>query len=386
MKRLVLAGGGHAHLHVLKTLARNRWPGVEVVLVTPYARQVYSGMLPGWIAGHYALDACVAALRPLAEAAGVSLVEDTVTGLDPQRRIVRCASTGDLAYDVVSLDIGAQVDDASLLATTSTLLPIRPIERFISEWPRFLERCIVGHRARIAVVGGGAAGIELALAMRHRLSNVLPDDAVQMLLVAGRGLLEGHGQAVVRKVRRALDRHAVAVRETYAAGCDGGVVFPDEQGFAADLVVAATGVRPPAWLAGTGLALAKDGFLAAGAGQQSVSHPQVFAGGDIATRLDRPHAKSGVYAVRAGPVLAKNLHRALTGQPPTAYAPQRRSLYLLSTGPQSAIASWNGWTAEGQWVWRWKDWIDRRFMEQYADGVRRVEDGADSRHHNGSAP
>ena len=372
MKRLVLAGGGHAHLHVLQSLARKKWldgglaGGLDVVLVTPHARQVYSGMLPGWIAGHYRLDECVAPLQPLVDAAGVRFVRDHVIGLDPQRRILRCAAADDIPYDVLSLDIGAEIDLSTLAATTAPLLSIRPIERFIVDWSRALESCIHAGRARIAVVGGGAAGVELALAMRYRLLKDLRADAVEVLLIEGRRLLNGHGKTVVSRVGKALGKHGVASISSYAAGGEGGVLFPDGRRFDADIVVAATGSAAPRWLAGTDLALAQDGFVAVGAGQQSVSHANVFAAGDIASRVDRPHAKSGVYAVRAGPVLAENLRRTLNGQAPLSYVPQRRSLYLLATGPQQAIASWNGWTTEGHWVWRWKDWIDRRFMKQYA--------------------
>lgn len=366
MKRLILAGGGHAHLHALKSLARQAWPGVEVVLVTPHARQVYSGMLPGWIAGHYQLDECVAQLKPLVDAAGVRLVKDSVIGLDPRRRILRCAAAGDMAYDLLSLDVGAQVDLSTLAATTATLLPIRPIERFIVDGSRALEACVRAGRGRIAVVGGGAAGVELALALRHRLLQDLPADAAEVLLVEGRGLLSGHGPAVVERVRKMLSQRGVVTKAGYAAGCDGGLLFPDGSRFDADAVIAATGVTSAPWLSESHLALAQDGFVAVGDGQQSVSHANVFAGGDIASRVDQPHAKSGVYAVRAGPVLTENLRRYLSGEGLEPYAPQRRSLYLLATGPRHAIASWNGWTAEGQWVWRWKDWLDRRFMKQYA--------------------
>lgn len=366
MKRLILAGGGHAHLHVLKSLARRAWPGVEVVLVTPHARQVYSGMLPGWIAGHYQLDECVAQLKPLVDAAGVRLVKDSVIGLDPRRRILRCAAAGDMAYDVLSLDVGAQVDLSTLAATTAPLLPIRPIERFIVDWSRVQDACIRAGRGRVAVVGGGAAGVELALAVRHRLLKDLPADAAEVLLVEGRGLLSGHGPAVVKRVRKMLSQRGIAAKAGYAAGCDGGLLFPDGSRFDADAVIAATGVTSAPWLSESHLALAQDGFVAVGDGQQSVSHANVFAGGDIASRVDQPHAKSGVYAVRAGPVLTENLRRYLSGEGLVPYAPQRRSLYLLATGPRHAIASWNGWTAEGQWVWRWKDWLDRRFMKQYA--------------------
>jgi pyridine nucleotide-disulfide oxidoreductase family protein len=364
VKRLVLAGGGHAHLHVLKTLAAGAWPGVEVVLVSPYARQIYSGMLPGWIAGHYRLDQCAALLAPLAKAASVRFIEDSVTGIDAARNLIHCATAGDVDYDALSLDTGARVDVSGLAATGTDLLAIRPLEDFIAAWVRQVDTFTAAGKARVAVVGGGAAGIELALAMRYRLVAVLGQEQAKVFLVTG-PLLEGHGRGVAARVARVLERSGVKRLQGHASGSATGLHLADGRELAVDLLVAATGVAPPAWLAGSGLALAGDGFVAVGEGQQSRSHANVFAGGDIATRIDAPHAKSGVYAVRAGPVLSLNLRRFLAGQPIAPHRPQRRTLYLLATGPKQAVVSWAGWSAEGAWAWRWKDWIDRRFMRQY---------------------
>ena len=159
------------------------------------------------------------------------------------------------------------------------------------------------------------------------------------------------------------------MREGRAVGVEGGLLIDGEQMLAVDAIIAATGSRPAPWLGASGLALAEDGFVAVGDGQRSISHAAVFAGGDVASRVDALHARSGVYAVRAGPVLAANLPRALNGEAPLPYQPQKRSLYLLACGPQKAIVSWGGFAASGAWAWRWKDWIDRRFMRQYMDGA-----------------
>ena len=132
-----------------------------------------------------------------------------------------------------------------------------------------------------------------------------------------------------------------------------------------DAVLLALGAAAPRWLAGSGLALDERGFVATGPTLQSVSHPEVFAAGDVATRTDAPHPKSGVHAVRAGPPLAANLRRWLMGEALRVHTPQARTLYLLSCGERRAIASWGGWSAEGRWVWRWKDHIDRAFVARY---------------------
>jgi pyridine nucleotide-disulfide oxidoreductase family protein len=366
MKRLILAGGGHAHLHVLKRLAAQPLAGTEVLLVTPARRQIYSGMVPGWMAGHYSLDQCAAALDPLVAAAGVRLVEDAVVGLDADGQTLHTAASGSLPYDVLSLDTGAGLDTTALADTSAALLPIRPLERFVAAWPQQLDGFRQRGSARLAVVGGGAAGVELALAAAWRLRRELPPAAVEVSLVAGGGLLAGHGPRVVAHARAALAAQGIRLVNGRAHGANGGLLIDDETRIAVDAIIAATGSRPVPWLAGTGLALAADGFVAVGDGQQSASHAAVFAGGDVASRVDAPHARSGVYAVRAGPVLAANLPRALAGEAPLSYQPQRRSLYLLATGPKSAIVSWGGFAASGGWAWHWKDWIDRRFMRQYA--------------------
>jgi pyridine nucleotide-disulfide oxidoreductase family protein len=365
MKHLVLAGGGHAHLHVLKALAAESWPNVQVTLISPYARQIYSGMLPGWMAGHYRLDQCAAALEPLLKAAKVRYIQDSVSILNAKRRVIQTLHFGDIAYDALSLDTGAQVDTSCLAATGANLMTIRPIESFVVDWMRQIEIFKQTGKASLAVVGGGAAGVELALAARYRLNLELGANNVQVILIAGSGLLPGHGPSIVRQVTETLAHRQIELVIGYGAGCSSGLQLSDGTIIPVECVIAATGVKPAAWLAESKLALAQDGFIAVKDGQQSVSHPEVFAAGDVASRIDSPHAKSGVYAVRAGPVLASNLNRALKGLAPLSYKPQKRSLYLLATGPKEAIMSWGGLAANGRWAWKWKDWIDRRFMRQY---------------------
>jgi len=365
MKRLLLVGGGHAHLHILKSMAARRWPDIETVLVTPHSRQIYSGMVPGWIAGHYALDQCAAALEPLTRAAGVRFVKDYLVGIDVRSKVIHCQSAGEMPYDVLSLDTGALVDSSCLAASGAALLPIRPLEAFVVGWSNQLEHFRQHGKAGVVIVGGGAAGVELALAVRHRLVNDLGAQNSRVYLAAGAGVLPGFGHRVLANVRRKLEARGVIEINAYAAGTPTGVRLDNGTEIDADCVMVATGVRPAPWLAESGLALSGDGFVAVADGQQSCSHPEVFAAGDVASRVDSPHAKSGVYAVRAGPVLTTNLERALMGQAPLSYQPQKRSLYLLATGPQDAIMSWGGLSASGHWAWRWKDWIDRRFMMQY---------------------
>jgi len=357
-RQLLLLGGGHAHVQVLDALARRPLAGVQVTLVTPHARQMYSGMVPGLLAGHYTAGECVIPLSPLAAAAGVRLHLARAVALDARTRQVRLDDGQCLGYELLSIDTGPEADLDSLSGAREHGLPVRPIEHFVQR--------LDGLRAgALAVVGGGAGGIELAMALAYHQRVTRPGGA-RVALVAGPAPLAGLGAAVRRRAWRALSAQGVTVHMHGAAAVAADHVrLTDGTQLPCDAVLLALGAAAPRWLAGSGLALDERGFVATGPTLQSVSHAEVFAAGDVATRTDAPHAKSGVHAVRAGPPLAANLRHALQGQPLQRYTPQIRTLYLVSCGERRAIASWGGWTAEGGWVWRWKDHIDRAFVARY---------------------
>lgn len=418
MKRLVLLGGGHAQLAVLCALARARPRGVETVLLTPSPWQYYSGMLPGWIAGHYREDDCRIDLRPLAAAAGVRLLIGAATALDADQRRLQIAN-GDtldgapggtlddtLDYDLLSLDIGSETDTAALDALgPDRLLPVKPLPAFFAAWPRVLEAACATEGFRLCVVGGGAAGVELVLAAAEALRR-RSAKAELALVCSPTSLLADHAERVRRRVLRQFDVAGITVHLQRATGEAGGLRLGESLGsgraapadplasadhpapldhrspsaplatenrlLPADCVLAATGARPQSWLRHSGLACTADGWVQVDAHHRSPSHPEVFAAGDVCARTDRALARSGVHAVHAGPILAANLLATLDGRPPRAYVPKPRSLYLIACGPRHAIASWGNWSAEGGWVWRWKDWIDRGFIRKHrrlAEGV-----------------
>lgn len=369
MKRILLAGGGHAHVHVLHDAARQALAGAQLTLVSPYPRQMYSGMLPGWVAGHYGLDDCAIPLPPLAEAARATWIEGRITALDAGRRQATLADGRVLEYDLLSLDTGPVMDREAVPGAREHALFLRPVEHFVQLFDRALDAA--ARRALdVVVVGGGAGGVEMALALWARLLRL--ESASRVSLLAGpSGPLAGFAPAVRARVMAALKARRITVLPFHAAEIGPGFVRLDNgTRVACDVPLMAIGTSAPAWLAGSGLALDGQGFVATGPTLQSVSHPEVFAAGDVASRHDAPHPKSGVYAVRAGPPLALNLRHAAGGGPLQPYQPQRRTLYLLATGDRRAIASWGGWSAQGRWVGWWKDRIDRAFIARYAGGQR----------------
>jgi pyridine nucleotide-disulfide oxidoreductase family protein len=347
VKRLVLVGAGHAHVEVLRRFGERR-PGAVVTLVTRAAGAIYSGMLPGAVAGHYAPEELTFPVPRLAARAGAELRVAEAAGLDPEARLLRLADGGVVAYDLVSLDIGATPDRAGAADVGGRLIPVKPLDRLLPALEAAEARLRPG--AAVAVVGGGVAGAELALALRHRWRD---RDLRLALVERGPEIVPGMPAPARRALLDACARHGVEVR-TGASGGDG-----------ADLVVWATGAAAPSWVAASGLAVDESGFAAVGPDLRSLSHAEVFAAGDIAAMPAAPRPKAGVFAVRQGPVLAGNLSRALAGEPLARYRPQRHWLAIVTTGPRHAVATRNGLAVSGAWVWRWKDRIDRRFVARY---------------------
>jgi selenide,water dikinase len=374
VKRLLLAGGGHSHLFVLAALARARPAGVEVVLASPDRRTPYSGMVPGVIAGHYPAEACVVDLVPLARTAGARFIEQPLVALDAAARGARLADGSTREFDLASLDIGSAPAGLHGAPWRDTVIPVKPFPAFIGGW-RAASEAFVGlaRPPEIAVVGAGAAGIEVALAIEYRLRALR---ARVCLVTDAATIAPALGDGGRRRLAHALARRGVEVRTkarvlaVSVAGDRRRLVVAEAEPVEVDHVVWATGASAAPWLRETGLALDGAGFVAISDTFASVSHPQVYAAGDCATMVDHPRPKAGVYAVRQGEPLARNLLAALAGAAPRRFRPQRAALALISTGGRTAIAARGRWAFGGErsesLLWRWKDRIDRRFMARFA--------------------
>jgi len=361
--RLVLAGGGHAHLSVIRALSQQHLD-VKVVLVTPNPHQIYSGMLPSWIGGHYQLSDCQIDLRPLVAAAGATLVIDQLLGMNASLRRVYLSQGKHLDYDYLSLDIGSESDLSWLESAGEQLLPIKPLTEFVRRWPTILAAAAAQEDYQLVVIGGGAAGVELAFAAQYAFAK-RGCKASTTLISSENGILSGHANGVKKRATALLLQRGITTYQARAVATADGVLLASGQRLRADCLLAATGTRAPAWLRESGLELDEHGYILVGATHQSVSHAEVIAAGDVCSRSDIKLAKSGVHAVFSGPVLAHNLLASLLGGKQITYRPRRRSLYLLATGSKHAIASWGAFSTQGHWVWLWKNWIDRRFMQKH---------------------
>lgn len=367
MKRLLLLGGGHSHVEVLRRFGLQARKDVRIILVSPDRYTPYSGMLPGFIAGHYAFHDCHIDLERVSGFAGAQFVQARATGIDSVRRSVLIADGSALQYDIASIDIGSVPPTAGIPGAAENTIAVKPVGNFLRAWDG-LAGAGAHATQRIAVVGGGAAGVEILLSMQYRLAQPAAADMFHFLLVTDADcLLPGHAPAARAVFERVLRARNVDIhyRSRVSRVEPGVLVTASDRRIAADAIVWATGSGAPPLLRNTGLALDAAGFIAVNAQLQAIMHPDVFAAGDCATIQGSRYPKSGVYAVRQGPLLAENLQRALAGKSLRAYRPQSRALALISTGDQFAVASYGSFALSGKWIWRWKDRIDRRFMAQY---------------------
>ncbi len=363
---LVLAGGGHAHLAVLASWIEKPPENFDTWLVTSEPFTAYSGMVPGWMAGYYADGQHRIDLRPLAIRAGVRLIIADLQSLDAKKNILSLSSGEVVRFDMLSLATGGVADTSMLATLGERLLAVKPINEFVARWQSIVELASKQKEFHLVVIGGGAAGVEIAFASHSALRSICPNARISVVSSPD-GFLSGHSRGVIGRVRRAFTVRGIDIHDADAVGRDGKIMLSTGQTLFADYVIAATGSKAPAWLKMSGLAVDEAGFVKVGADLRSVSHPAIFAAGDIIERTDMSIARSGVHAVNAGPILADNLRAAQGHAALKPYIPRSRTLYLLATGDRRAILSWGSITASGNLVWRLKDWIDRAFVEHYAE-------------------
>ena len=363
---LVLVGAGHAHVQVLRRWMMSPVPGVRLTLVVDRPDAVYSGMVPGFAAGAYRAHELEIDAVPLARRAGARVVLAAATGLDPAAHKLSIEGRPTLAYDVVSFDVGSTVRGLDLPGVRELALATRPISAFVDGLDEFLAAD--GDRPRtLALVGGGAAGVELAFTLDTR-AGALASRTDVVLVTDAETILPGASSALRRRAERALEARGIRVktRERVREVHDAGIVLDSGAELRADRVVWVTGAAPPVVVANLGLPTTESGFLRVADTLQVVGHDDVFAVGDCAVPDAHPWIpRAGVYAVRQGPVLDRNLRARLAGEGLQAYRPQRDFLALLTLGGGRALGGKWGIAFEGRWVFRLKDWIDRRFMERF---------------------
>lgn len=385
LRDIVLIGGGHSHVGVLKRFAMHPVPGVRLTLICRDTHTPYSGMLPGYVAGHYSYDEVHIDLSRLAEFAGARFYRDEAIGIDRAAQRVTCRNRPSVPYDLLSINIGSAPQVKEVPGAEDHAVPVKPIHGFNARWLSLLSR-LENHEGpmTVAVVGAGAGGVELTLAMQHRLRREIADrggDPKRLsfhLFDAAPEILPTHNEKVRSRFQDVLKRRGVHLHLNAPVTQveSGRLVTESGESLDVDEVLWVTRAGGPAWLEDTGLALDDGGFIRVRESLQTETDDRIFAAGDIANVVAYPREKAGVFAVRQGRPLADNLQRLAVGRTPLPFVPQRKWLALISTGDKYAVASRGDMALSGRLVWRWKDWIDRRFMARFNDLPEMAENTA----------
>nr|CAA6829321.1 MAG: NADH dehydrogenase-like protein / Selenide,water dikinase (EC [uncultured Thiotrichaceae bacterium] len=362
-REVVLIGGGHTHALVLRKWGMCPLPGVRLTVINPGPTAPYSGMLPGFVAGHYSRDELDIDLVRLARFAGARVVVSKATNIDREAKLIHVEGRAPLPYDIASVDVGINSDMPEIPGFMEFGIPVKPLEVLSQRWPQYLNQ--VEGKANLVVIGGGVAGVEVALAIAHALTSRSID--ISMSVVEAGEILSGVGSRAKARLLERLADYGIALlpgrKVTEVAA--GSVTLDSGEVIDADFTLGAAGARAHSWLSETGLEL-HDGYIVVDQMLRS-SDPSVFAAGDCAHMVDNPRPKAGVFAVRAAPVLWHNLRAAASGKQLRSFRPQSDYLKLISLGSQSALAEKFGFVISGEGLWRWKNQIDQKFMAQFHD-------------------
>ncbi|MEM9264237.1 MAG: selenide, water dikinase SelD [Cyanobacteria bacterium P01_F01_bin.13] len=367
---LFFVGGGHTHAIVLRKIGMKALPaGVRLTLITNLVDTPYSGMLPCHISGLYGFDQSHIDLRPLTRFANCRLIMDEVVNIDANQQLIYCRHHPPMRYDALSIDIGSTPGTVAVPGAKEYAIPAKPVPDLLRAWHGYLQGLDGAQSATIGIVGGGVGGVELALNMQVRLQQAVGPGANVHVFHRGTRLATGRSRATQRQLAKIfrdrnihthLSESVCAVErisaDTVQVYCESGLKVR------CDRVFWVTNANAASWLAHTGLSTDNHGFILVGDTLQTLSHDNVFAVGDVATMVNHPRPKAGVFAVRQGPPLYKNLQRYLSGQSLKPFKPQSQFLNIIDLGNGGAIASRGPWSAESIWFRRWKHRIDGNFM------------------------
>jgi selenide,water dikinase len=378
-KRIVLLGAGNAHLQIVKWWGMNPIPGTTLTLITDSLSTLYSGMIPGYIAGGYSLEEISIDISRLCAVSGADLVRARASGIDAQEKTVRLDDRPGIGYDLLSLNVGSKPMIPSAPFDAAKLLPLKPFASLPERIIRFDEQVANASRElNVRVIGGGAGGFEIGLALRKRWESHA--HVSFELLTAGDRVLSSAPRAVSRHGENVLREKGILARlQCSVVGGDvDEMILSNGESIPYDLCVWATAAEPLEFMSNARFALDERGYVQVHDTLQLVSQPDLFAAGDCASLASHPDLpKAGIFSVRSGPVLWENLRRHGTGRKLRSYRPQPIYLFLLNTSDGSAIMNYGGVAGRGSWAWRWKDFIDRRWMNKFHDAYAEIMQSSD---------
>ena len=358
--QIVFVGGGHTHALVMHALRSRPLPNTDLTVINPGKTAPYSGMLPGFVAGHYQLRELEIDLKRLSKDIGARLIDGRAVGMNPDKKTVVLEDGTELPYDLASVDVGITTEMAQLPGFASHGVPAKPLATFAARWDSF--RATAGNKS-VVIIGGGIAGAEISMAMAYALR--AHTGSVKVTVIDRGKVLSTNSMTAQMKVRKEMMKNGVDIVEhaNVQSVTENGVVLANGDTIDANFIVGAAGVTPHGWIGDTGLSL-HEGFIVVNECLQSSSR-DVFAVGDCVHLAFDPRPKAGVFAVRQAPILLENLRRNSSDDPLLSYDPQSDYLKLVSLGGKKAFGEKSGWGFSGRLVWRLKNHIDQSFMQQF---------------------
>jgi selenide,water dikinase len=369
--KLVLVGGGHSHALVIKMWAAKPITNIDLVLISPQRYTPYSGMLPGLIAGDYSFSDTHIDLQTLCLATGVTFICDRVNKIDANQKLIHCNDQSDIGFDLLSINTGI-TPDLSTAGAQEFTIPVKPIADFYPKWLKLIDQLQISQmKTNIYIIGGGAAGAELALAVKQKLERLNLTNSTQVhLLYRNSAVPSSYPEKLQRKLATILQTKNIVMHpnsDVCAITSNHIKIKDNNADLPYDVIFWCANAQASDWLTNCNFNLSNGGFIAVNAELQSTSHEYIFAAGDIASQENQQYPKAGVFAVRQAPILFENLQNFILSKKLKPYKPQNTFLSILTCGDHYALGARINSSLpsiSGKWVWRWKDRIDRKFMDQ----------------------
>ncbi len=377
---LVLLGGGHANIQVLKMMAMNPIGGLRITLISDQTHSPYSGMVPGYLAGYYAYEDCHFDLRRLCEELGQRFIKAKIIGIDPQTKKIRLENRAEVRYDCASINVGIEPRSLTHLsqASASMLIPLKPISRFIAHWDQLIAD-LKAYRGSeplpLAVVGAGAAGVEISIILKMLIDQNRWNARVSLIHRHDFLVSEKDLRAQKRLLKTLKDLNVNVLQNTEVLDVrENSLMLKEGQGLTRVesfyRVLVATQAAAPQWFKRSGLPVDEEGFVKVTGKLLVENEDALFAAGDCINFSPSPLKKAGVYAVRQGRVLEHNIRAFFTRKPSLkTFYPKKNVLSLITLGDRKALVHQDSasilrwmWPAL---LWKVKDGIDRRFMARF---------------------
>ncbi|NDV27861.1 NAD(P)/FAD-dependent oxidoreductase [Desulfovibrio sp. JC010] len=365
MGELILAGAGHAHMLLMEAIPEIIADGHRVTVIGPDERHYYSGMGPGMLGGAYGPDEISFPVKSMVESRGGNFIFGRVARIDPHKRLVFLEAGPEVPYDVLSCNLGSYVPSGFAGGDSTDVYTVKPIQNLLQARMR-IQEIGLERPVRIGICGGGPAALEVAgnaLAAAEEQGYF----GAKVRIFTGSAFLRNQPDRVRRLALKSLNKRGIdIVQGSYVERvATGSVILQNGQHYEQDIIFLALGVKPSSVFTASELPTGKDGGLMVNRYLQSISHPEIFAGGDCICFEPSPLDKVGVYAVRQNPVLVHNVRAQLGGRPLNPFDPGGSYLLIFNTGGGKGILHKNGLSFGGPLAFRIKDYIDRRFIKRF---------------------